>query len=542
MNSIKKTTVLIFLSTSVVLITALTLTIHYELTRNTIPLNRSITQKFVDNRTSQINSWFGERLSELRLLASLPNTHEYKLENFFTETNNLETTSPENYLSIRLVSKNGNSYSANPIIPSFSVRQRPYYQKMLEDPKLAYTVSNQLISKEDHQAAVVILYRLATPIAKDITYISAAVPLEKVMSLAKNLDLYDGTGVLLGAGNEPPKVDSKRQLLFTSKIEYLPNWQVNYIVSRSSLGGNTQQLLRILQMVLVIVLLILGVFLFLLFREILRPILALRNTMQQIQKGDKTARAQVSGPMEIAQLAKSFNVTLEKVYDSEEKYRRASLRVMQEQIQPHFLYNTLNTIQWQIVGGDSERAVTMLENLSMYLRKGLNHGEELCSVADEIAHIRSYLAIQQVRHEELEEVAVCLPPELADKKILHFLLQPIVENAIDHGIRTQHQRSSRLWLTVAGTPAGLILTVGNNGTPISPEVLQQLNQGVNENQPFNEVEDSGFGLLNVRRRLHLIYGGKAQIVFASDEESTVVTIHLPYLEKGDGDDKSIIGG
>ncbi|HIX69109.1 MAG TPA: sensor histidine kinase [Candidatus Enterococcus stercoravium] len=540
MNSIKKKTILIFLATSLALITALTLTIHYELTRKTIPLNRSITQKFVDNRTSQINSWFGERLSELRLLASLSNTHEYQRESFFAETENLVATAPENYLSIRLVSKNGTSYSADPIIPSFSVRKRPYYLKMTQDPTLAYTVSNQLISKEDHQAAVVILYRLATPLADEITYIAAAVPLQKVMSLAKDLDLYDGTGILLGEESRPPKVDSKQQLLFTSEIDYLPNWQVNYIVSRGSLGASTQQLLRILQIVLVIVLLLLGVFLLLLFRGILRPIVTLRDTMLQVQAGDKTVRAQETGPTEIAQLATAFNTTLDKVYENEEKYRKASLRVLQEQIQPHFLYNTLNTIQWQIVGGDLERAVTMLENLSMYLRKGLNHGDELCRVADEIAHIRSYLAIQQVRHEELAEVSIHLPPELAEKKMLHFLLQPIVENAIDHGIRTQQQHRSRLWLTVAGTAAGLVLTVGNDGTPIAPEVLQQLNQTGDHEPPMDDSTDAGFGLLNVRRRLQLTYGNRAQMVFASDELATVVTIYLPYLEKGVTDEHSLI--
>src|SRR5699024_6490277 len=133
---------------------------------------------------------------------------------------------------------------------------------------------------------------------------------------------------------------------------------------------------------------------------ILQPIILLRDTMLQVQTGDKQIRVTIDNPKEIAELGTVFNHTLDKVYENEEKYRRASLRVLQEQIQPHFLYNTLNAIQWQVLGGDQQGALAMLENLSTFFRKGLNQGEELTTVADEVAHVRSYLAIQQIRHEE----------------------------------------------------------------------------------------------------------------------------------------------
>ncbi len=523
MTSIKKTTILIFLAAFFGLTAALTGVFHYELTRNTIPLNRSITQKFVNNRTSQINSWFGERLAELRLLATLPNTRTYDRQHFFAETENLVQTEPDNYLSIRLVSKNGTSYSADPIIPGFSVRNRPYYQEMAANPQLTYTVSDQLISKEDHHEAVVILYRLKQPLTDDITYLAAAIPLEKVMSLAKDLNLYDGTGILLGSGTPQPVIDHKRQLLLTPDIDYLPDWQVNYIVNKKSLGGSTETLLHVVQLVLVVLLVLLGLSLLLLFKKILQPILALDATMQQVQAGNKTVRADTHGPAEIAQLAIAFNQTLDKVYENESKYRAATLRVLQEQIQPHFLYNTLNTIQWQVLGGDTDSAVTMLENLSTFFRKGLNQGGELSTVADEIAHVRSYLAIQQVRHEALSEVAITLPSALAKEWLLHFLLQPLVENAIDHGIRTMTVRPSRLWITVSQTDTGLALVVGNNGTPIPLQQLRRLNQADLQD------EKTGFGLYNIRRRLQLIYGDRASLTITSSETATEFCIQVPFI-------------
>lgn len=513
-----------FLGVSFGLIAAFTATIHYELTQNTIPLNQSITQKFVDNRTSQINSWFGERLAELRLLASLPTTGEYDRDSFFTETENLVQAAPENYLSIRLVSKNGTSYSANPIIPGFSVTNRPYYQKITKY-RLDYTVSNQLISKEDHQAAVVILYRLTQPLEDQTAYLAAAVPLKKVRSLAKDLDLYDGTGMLLGADTPAPAIDQDKEILLTSALDYLPDWQVTYIVRKKALGGSTEGLLRILQIVMLIVLLLLGFFSVLLFKTILQPVILLRDTMLKVQTGDKNIRVKIDNPKEIAELGSVFNHTLDKVYENEEKYRRASLRVLQEQIQPHFLYNTLNAIQWQILGGDQDGALAMLENLSTFFRKGLNHGEELVTVADEVAHVRSYLAIQQIRHEELATIAITIDPDLHDRLMLHFLLQPLVENAIDHGIRTQPDHPSRLWIEIQKKQDGMQITVANDGTPIPAAQLSELN---------NEIPSApsrGYGLQNIRRRLQLIYGNQARLQLSSTVANTQVNIFVPYLTK-----------
>lgn len=526
MHSIKKTTILIFLGVSFGLIAAFTATIHYELTQNTIPLNRSITQKFVDNRTSQINSWFGERLAELRLLASLPTTGEYDRDSFFTETENLVQAAPENYLSIRLVSEKGTSYSANPIIPGFSVRNRSYYQKMLAQD-LDYTVSNQLISKEDHQAAVVIFYRLSQPLEDQTAFLSAAVPLKKVRSLAKDLDLYDGTGMLLGADTPAPVIDQDKEILLTSALTYLPDWQVTYIVSKKALGGSTEELLRILQIVMLIVLLLLGLFSLLLFKAILQPIILLRDTMLQVQTGDKQIRVTIDNPKEIAELGTVFNHTLDKVYENEEKYRRASLRVLQEQIQPHFLYNTLNAIQWQVLGGDQQGALAMLENLSTFFRKGLNQGEELTTVADEIAHVRSYLAIQQIRHEELATVAITVDPDLQKEPLLHFLLQPLVENAIDHGIRTKTERSSKLWIEIQKEKNGMEITVANNGTPIPAAQLAALND------PNPATTGKGYGLQNIRQRLQLIYGKEARLQLTSNSAKTQVNIFVPYLTKSE---------
>jgi len=194
MGSIKKQIVWLFILISVTLIGTIYGAMRMELARNIMPINTTMTQQMVDDRGNQIDSWFGERLSELRLLANLSEKHSGTRQQLFNETKTLTKFDKHNYVSIRLVSGNGISYSDS--YPSFSVRHRSYYREMQRSPQRAYTVSNLLTSKEDHQSIVIILYRLARPLPDHTTYVAAAIPLARVEALAHDLSIYDGTGML----------------------------------------------------------------------------------------------------------------------------------------------------------------------------------------------------------------------------------------------------------------------------------------------------------------------------------------------------------
>ncbi|MFC6180062.1 sensor histidine kinase [Lactiplantibacillus daowaiensis] len=523
MHSLKKQTVSLFLITSLSLIGLIYTTMRLEMSRNILPLNTSVTQRVVDNRTNQINSWFGERLAELRLLADLPARHHYSQAELFQETAAVEGFEQHNYVSIRLVSKDGISRSAS--YPDFSVRNRKYYQDLVAHPKRQYTVSNLLTSREDHRAIVIILYRLARPLTDGTTYLAAAVPLTKVESLAKNLTIYDGKGVILSADNDSPQVNPKTELLLTASLDLLPQWKVNYVVPKKSLGENTQQLLRLLLVIALVVIGLLGLLLILLLRQIIQPIVGLTTTMTQVQAGNRQVRAAETGPSEIRSLATAFNQMLVEVYVSEAQSREASIRVLQAQIQPHFLYNTLDTIQWQILGGDSDAAVTMLENLSIFFRKGLNHGQDVIALADELAHVKSYINIQAVRHPQLAHWDYQIPDDLLSQPLLHFSLQPLVENAINHGLRPANHGHGQLVIQAQQLDdTRLRLTVSNDGAPIPSATLQALNDG------SYQGGKNGYGIYNLRQRLQLFYAGQATIHFISTPTLTTVQLDLPIIE------------
>ncbi|MGX7131584.1 sensor histidine kinase [Enterococcus songbeiensis] len=531
MRSIKKQLFFLFIFVATILTLLIFGAMRFELSRNVLPLNQSITQQFVDNRTNQINSWFGERIAELRLIADLPARHSYTRESLFDETFALENQNQRNYLSIRLVSREGVSYSR--FYENFSVKERSYFKELVQHPELDYTVSDLLHSKEDQQAAVIILYRLNRPLQDGTNFISAAIPLSNVQTLAKDLALYDGKGTLVGADNQSPKINEKKEILFTSGIDLLPDWKVNYIVPKKSLGGTTNQLWRLLFIITVIVLSLLAILLLLLSRKIIAPILALSNTMAEVKKGNRNIRADIQSPQEIAQLATTFNQTLDKVYENEALYRQASVQVLQTQIQPHFLYNTLDLIQWQVLGNDIDQAVTTIEYLSTFFRKGLNRGNELITIEDELAHVESYLQIQQLRHEELQSFTIHVPEELRQQTMLHFLLQPLVENAINHGIRPLRERPSSLAIEVTKlTTETIRIQVKNTGLPIPEEKLIQLNSST------KTPTSTGYGIANIRQRLQLFYGLNAHLLFFSSTEETIAQIDLP-IEKEEKNDDTI---
>ncbi|OJG72663.1 hypothetical protein RV11_GL002802 [Enterococcus phoeniculicola] len=524
MHSIKRQIIILFLVVSIGLIGALSYTLHQELKKSVIPLNTSITQQFVNSKTQEIDSWFGKRIAELAMISDRTNEEGQTREQLFTAIHTLETREKENYVSIRLVSDKGISFSSD--YPEFSIENRKYYLELNGDSTRTYTVSNLITSKEDKQSIVIILYRLTEVLPDGTSYIAAAIPLEKVMNLAENLSIYDGQGALLSSGEETIKIDTTKQLLFTSGLSHLPNWKVSYVIEKENLSKSAAKLQYVLLMISLLVLFVLGVLLFFLMRGIIGPILSLKKTMRDVQEGNRSVRAAIETKNEVGELAALFNQTLDKVYENEEGYRNASMRLLQEQIQPHFLYNTLDMIQWQILGGTSEEAVKTVEYLALFFRRGLNRGSEVTTVQQELEHVCSYLHIQKLRHNELQDTVITCPSELYSFSVLHFILQPLVENAIQHGIRQSNRKNLRISITVSKTEnAQLIFFVRNNGQLPNNEELMQMNQDAME-----KTTDS-FGIANVRHRLKLFYSGNASLSYSIEKEELVAKIIVPITEQ-----------
>lgn len=272
--------------------------------------------------------------------------------------------------------------------------------------------------------------------------------------------------------------------------------------------------------------------------DILRPIKVLYDATQNVSEGDLDARANVHSNDEIEILADGFNSMaanmqslVQKIKEDEQKMRRLDLRLLQEQINPHFLYNTLDTIVWLIECSKTEEAVDMVVTLSNFFRLVLSKGKEIISLREEEQHIRSYLDIQEVRYRDILEYDIQIDRELYDYQILKLSLQPLVENALYHGIKYKRAKGH---IHISGEKLGesLRLTVSDDGVGMDLDDLMQLRKEIA--RPCRETE-KGFGLANVNERIRMYFGpGYGMRVDSKKGAGTVVEIRIPAIKIQDG--------
>ena len=268
-------------------------------------------------------------------------------------------------------------------------------------------------------------------------------------------------------------------------------------------------------------------------RGIIQPISQLNQATEKIAQGDFNARAQADSDDEVAELAVSFNKMagsmqslIDKVKEDERKMRKADLRLLQEQIQPHFLYNTLDTIVWLIESNEPDEAVTMVVTLSDFFREILSKGKEFISIKEEEKHISSYLQIQEMRYRDILEYDIQLDQVIYKYQILKLTLQPVVENALYHGIKYKRAKGC---IHIHGEKEGDIirLTVRDDGVGMDEEELEQLRQQIEK--PCQETE-KGFGLANVNERIHMYFGPEYGMKIQSQKgKGTTVEIVIPAI-------------
>lgn len=265
--------------------------------------------------------------------------------------------------------------------------------------------------------------------------------------------------------------------------------------------------------------------------SITRPIKKLSENIQLVGRGDFTVRSVESYDDEIQTLSDTFDgmvgqigSLLEDVKEEQTNLRQTELKLLQAQINPHFLYNTFDTIIWLAEDHQDEQVVEMITSLSNFFRTTLSRGEDFINLGEEEVHVRSYLEIQQFRYRDILEYEIIIPEGLHEYKVPKLTLQPLVENALYHGIKNRRGKG-RIVVEAKAEDSGLILTVSDNGIGMESETLERLKESIKEG---NKI---GYGLANVQERIQLYYGEKYGLTIRSKFEiGTDVTVFLP-LEK-----------
>lgn len=267
-------------------------------------------------------------------------------------------------------------------------------------------------------------------------------------------------------------------------------------------------------------------------RSITRPIRELRDVTDRVAKGDLTVRSHITNGADVKVLSDSLNTMIDKINElltqiTQEQIhlREAELELLQAQINPHFLYNTLDTIVWLAEAGDQNKVVSMVGSLSEFFRTSLNQGKDIIPVREELLHVTSYLEIQQVRYQDILEYEISVPQELGEYLIPKITLQPLVENALYHGIKNKRGKGK---ITISGElfEDCFCLYVQDNGIGMQKERLLQVMEGLH--QQLSDGKDF-YGLFNVNERVRLKFGEAFGLQIQSIYgEGTTIGVRLPY--------------
>lgn len=275
------------------------------------------------------------------------------------------------------------------------------------------------------------------------------------------------------------------------------------------------------------------------FSQILtRPVHSLINSMRGFEK-HPDGYLYSPAPNHIAELqliSDSFGQMtwmlrslMEKTRREEETLRKTELRALQAQINPHFLYNTLDSIQWMCERGKNESAVNMVSALARLFRISISRGHELIPIRDELRHAESYLIIQKYRYSDRFSYRFETDPELDDYLCSKITIQPLIENAIYHGIEPLVDEGE-IVISTASDGEDIILTVSDNGVGMSPEQVESLLKK-------ERSDSSGIGIKNVSDRIRIYFGEKYGITVESEPDAgTKITVRLPKITKESGNE------
>lgn len=265
-------------------------------------------------------------------------------------------------------------------------------------------------------------------------------------------------------------------------------------------------------------------------RSITQPIQQLCGSMERVQEGDfSVSDIVVESQNEIGSLTKSFNVMTHRIQDlmeqnirEQEAKRKSELKALQSQINPHFLYNTLDSIIWMAEGKKNEEVVLMTASLARLLRQSISNEDEVVSIGQEVEYARGYLTIQKMRYKDKMEFQIEVDPSILHIPLIKLVLQPVIENAIYHGLK---YKESKGLLLVKGFMKNdnAVLQVIDNGVGMDEETLAHIYERHKVNYQSN-----GVGVYNVQKRLQLYYGNEYGITYESKKgEGTTATITIP---------------
>ena len=390
-----------------------------------------------------------------------------------------------------------------------------YIEKILEETRISENGYMMMISQDGRLGGE----------EKEEKYQLSDSDIEKILGREEQNTIYETTGE-----------NNKEKLFVYCDTLKMNGWTIVSVVPEKDLLSSMKEFLPVLIGVIASLFLLATIFFMLSAGRITKPIERLTNQVIEFQTNqDISFDAGENAGYEVQILSTGLTglknrveELLNQVRKEQEEKTKLELLILQEQIKPHFLYNTLASIKQLISMEENEKAENMCEALSRFYRIGLSDGKDFITIKEEAEHVENYLLIQRYRYNTNFEYSINISERILDEKLLKLSLQPLVENAIYHGIKKKEEYGM---IIISGYEKDdyIYLEVFDDGAGRTKDQLAELKETVNKRE-LNE-NTKHFGLSNVNHRLKLYFGEEARLEFESTEGMyTQVTMILPKGE------------
>lgn len=323
-------------------------------------------------------------------------------------------------------------------------------------------------------------------------------------------------------------------LVLSQDLDYC-GWSVVGVIPTGDLLANSLAIVKTAVAACALVLALGAAVIYILIQRLLQPLNELNEKMGQVGSGDMTARTQIEEYNEIGAVMLRFNEMVEKIDDlmkkeaeNQNKLRLMELTMLHEQIKPHFLYNTLDSLAWMARAGNDEGIIKMIMALTNFLKTGLNKGSDMILLEKEVEHTASYLYIQSIRYKNKFMYDISVDPCLMNYSVPKLIIQPLVENAIYHGIKEKRDLC-HLSIHIWKAQGKVCIDIEDDGAGMTEEKAAMLREML---ENCTAPDGAGFGVRNVNERIRIVYGPPYGVTFDTWQgEGSAFHITLPGQEE-----------
>jgi len=322
-------------------------------------------------------------------------------------------------------------------------------------------------------------------------------------------------------------------LVYSRQIE-MNNWLTIGMIPQKQLTKDMNSITTVIILLILSVCVIDALVALYFTGKVTNPIKKLMMLMRQVETGDFGVNMEIESKDELGKLSESFNVMVKKLdnsmkmlFENQRKLRKAELRALEAQINPHFLYNTLDSVCWLARAERSDEIINTVVALTKLLRIGLSRGDEIITIGNEVEHVNNYLIIQKMRYRKKFDYVIDVPEDIKEYKILKLVLQPLAENALYHGIKNKMEKGT-IRISAEKDSNTIDFYVSDTGIGMSQKQIAVLEKSLEDKE---STKAEGVGLKNVNERMKIYFGEEYGLSFKSEEGvGTVINFKIPIIK------------